>query len=83
MGSDFLESYLQLPTQDKPLEDLGRVGRWVSAEQAWRSKVLRGSRTSTHRMVTGGLPARYQTAVWEVSSTMRVVPSYQETAATV
>ena len=38
---------------------------------------------STQRMVTAGLPERYQTAVWEVSSTVRVVPSYQETAATV
>ena len=28
-------------------------------------------------MGTGGLPERYQTAVCEVSSTVRVVPSYQ------
>ena len=34
-------------------------------------------------MMTGGLPERYQTAVWKVSSTMRVVPSYHATAATV
>ena len=34
-------------------------------------------------MMTGGLPERYQTAVWEVSSTARVVPSYQDTAALV
>ena len=32
-------------------------------------------------MTAGGLPERYQTAVWEVSSTMRVAPSYQATAA--
>ena len=40
-----------------------------------------GSRISTQRMRTGGLPERYQTAVWEVSSTARVMPSYQATAA--
>ena len=41
MGPDFLEEPapylirgdLQLPTQDKPLQDLGRVCGWVSAEQ--------------------------------------------------
>ena len=32
-------------------------------------------------MRTGGLPERYQTAVWEVSSTARVMPSYQATSA--
>ena len=40
-----------------------------------------GSRISTQRMRTGGLPERYQTAVWEVSSTARVMPSYQATSA--
>ena len=38
-----------------------------------------GSRISAQRMRTGGLPERYQTAVWEVSSTVRVAPSYQAT----
>ena len=42
-------------------------------------KVPWGSRINTQRMRTGGLPERYQTAVWEVSSTVRVVPSYQAT----
>ena len=36
-----------------------------------------GSRTKTHRRGTCGLPERYQTAVWEVSPYVRVVPSYQ------
>ena len=40
-----------------------------------------GSRISTQRMGTGDLPERYQTAVWEVSSTVRVAPSYQANAA--
>ena len=35
-----------------------------------------GSRISTQRMRTGGLPERYQTAVWEVSSTARVIPGH-------
>ena len=48
--------------------------------KAWGSKVPWGSRISTQRMRTGGLPERYQTAVWEVSSTVRVVPSYQATS---
>ena len=51
--------------------------------RAWGSKTPRGSRISTQRMVTAGLPERYQTAVCEVSSTMRVVPSYQAMAAMV
>ena len=34
-------------------------------------------RTKTQRRGTGGLPERYQTAVCEVSSTVRVVPLYQ------
>ena len=42
-----------------------------------------GSRTKTQRRGTGGLPERYQTAVCEVSSTVRVVPLYQATAAVV
>jgi len=29
------------------------------------------------------LPERYQTAVWQVSSTVRVAPSYHDTATTV
>ena len=48
----------------------------------WGSKAHWGSRISTQRMMTGGLPERYQTAVWKVS-TARVVPSYQDTAALV
>ena len=83
MGSHLLKGDFQLPAQDKPLQDLGRVCRWVGAEQAWGWKAPWGSRINTQRMVTGGLPERYQTAVWEVSSTMRVAPSYQATAATV
>ena len=51
--------------------------------RAWGSKAPSGSLTSTQRTVTAGLLQRYQTAVWEVSSTVRVVPSYQDTAATV
>ena len=42
-----------------------------------------GSRTKTQRRGTGGLPERYQTAVCEVSSTVRVAPLYQATAAVV
>ena len=75
MGSDFLEGDLQLPTQDKPLQDLGRVCRGVGAEESLR---IDGALGITQRMVTGGLPERYQTAVWEVSYTMWVAPSYQE-----
>ena len=41
--------------------------------RALGSKALWGSRTSTQRTVTAGLPERYQTMVWEMSSTMRVV----------
>ncbi len=48
--------------------------------KAWVAKEPLGSRISTQRMRTGGLPERYQTAVWEVSSTVRVAPSYQATA---
>ena len=62
---------------------------WIgSAEEsvqrrAWGSKAPWGSRISTQRMDTAGFPERYQTAVWEVSSTVRVVPLYQATAAVV
>ena len=48
--------------------------------KAWVAKAPWGSRISTQRMRTGGLPERYQTAVWEVSSTVRVAPLYQATA---
>ncbi len=34
VGPHLLESDLQLPTQHKPLEDLGRDCRWVGAEQS-------------------------------------------------
>ena len=51
--------------------------------RSWGSKVPPGSRISIRRMVTASLPERYQAAVWEVSSTMRVAPWYQDTAATV
>jgi len=64
------------------VEYLGRVCCRSVQRIAWGSKTPWGSRISTQRMVTAGLPERYQTAVWEVSSTMRVVPSYQDTAAT-
>ena len=49
--------------------------------KAWVAKAPWGSRINTQRMRTGGLPERYHTAVWEVSSTARVVPSYQATVA--
>ena len=42
--------------------------RACGAKEPW------GSRISTQRMGTGGLPERYQTAVREVSSTVRVAP---------
>ena len=45
--------------------------------KAWGVNSPCGSRTKTQRRDTGGLPERYQTAVWDVSSTVRVVPSYQ------
>ena len=45
--------------------------------KAWGVNSLCGSRTKTQRRGTGGLPERYQTAVCDVSSTVRVVPSYQ------
>ena len=34
MGSSFLEGDLQLPTQDKPFQDLGRVSRRVGGQQS-------------------------------------------------
>ena len=39
-----------------------------------------GSRTSAQR-ITGGLPGWYQRAVCEASSSVRMVPSYQDTDA--
>ena len=36
VGSDFLKGDLRLPTQHKPLQDLGRVCRRVGAEQGLR-----------------------------------------------
>ena len=83
VGAHLLKGDFQLPAQDKPFQDLGWVRRRISAEQSLGSKAPWGSRASTQQMVTGGLPERYQTAVCEVSSTMRVVPSYQDTAATI
>ena len=71
---------LQLPAQDKPFQDLGRVRRWVGAQQGLGGEGALGIAVSTQRMRTGGLPERYQTAVYDVSSTVRVVPSYQATA---
>ena len=67
----------QLPAQDKPFQDLGRVRRWVGAQQGLGGEGALGIAVSTQRMRTGGLPERYQTAVCDVSSTVRVVPSYQ------
>ena len=34
VGSHLLKCDFQLPAQDKPLEDLGRVCLWVGAEQS-------------------------------------------------
>ena len=65
------------------MHDLSRVCRGVGAEQGLWGEGSLGSRISTQRMITGGLPERYQTAVWEVSSTVRVVLSYQATVAVV
>ena len=78
MGPRFLKSDLKLPAQHKPLQDLCRRCRRVGARRAWGSKAPWGSRISTQRMRTGGLPERYQTAVWEVSSTASaaIVPSH-------
>ena len=59
-----------------------RVGSAAGSVQcsACGAKEPWGSRISTQRMGTGNLPGRYQTAVREVSSTVRVAPSYQATA---
>ena len=40
MGAHFLEGDFELPRQHKPLEDLGRVRRWVGAEQGLRIEGL-------------------------------------------
>ena len=51
--------------------------------RAWGAKASWGSRINTQRMRTSGLPEPYHTAVWEVSSTARLVPSCQATSALV
>ncbi len=86
MGAGLLKGDLP-PEADQRRTNHSRI--WVGSadgsvqRRAWGSNVPSGSRTITQRMRTGGLPELYQTAVWEVSSTVRMVPSYQDTAATV
>ena len=80
MSPHLLEGDLQLPAQHKPFQDLEPEplsGR-CRGGPGYPTR-LRGSRTSTQRIGTGGLPQWYQTAVWEASSTTRTVPSYQAT----
>ena len=92
MGAGFLKEpapYLirgDLPPKaDQRRTNHARI--WVGSadasvqSRAWGSKAPSGSRASAQRMVTAGLPERYQTAVWEASSSVRVVPSYHATAA--
>ena len=79
VGAHLLKGDLQLPAQDKPFQDLGRIRRRVSTEQSLGVEGALGVSDQDPRMRTGGLPERYHTAVWEVSSTVRVVPSYQAT----
>ena len=82
VGPCFLEGDLQLPTQGKPLQDLGRVRRQACAEEGPGTAGVFWIRTSAQRMGTADLPERYQTAIWDASSTMRVAPSLGTTAAT-
>ena len=80
VGPHLLKGNLQLPAEHKPFQYLDRVRRRVGTEQGLGGESAQGSRISTQRMRTGGLPERYQTAVWEASFTVRVVPSYQATS---
>ena len=73
-----VEGDLQLPAQYKPFQDLGRVRRRVGTEQGLSLGV---SDQHPANEDGPGLPERYQTAVWEVSSTARVMPAYQATSA--
>lgn len=49
-------------------------------KRAWGSKCPKGSRMRTQRNGTTGLPGWYQTAVSDVMSNGRMVPSYQGAA---
>ena len=75
------ERWPPVASAGQTFQDLGRVRRRVGTEQGLGAKAPWRSRINTQRMSTGGLPERYQVAVCEVSSTVRVVPSYQATAA--
>ena len=77
MGAAFLEGDLQLPARDEPLEDIDGSGVEIGAEEGLRWSSPSGSRTSSHRIGTGGKPPWYQTAVPVASSTMRLVRPYQ------
>src|SRR5712671_4855114 len=76
MSAGFLEGDFDLPATDEPGEDIGRTLRSVARKACGWSSPL-GSRTSSQRIGTGGVPPRYQMAVPLAISTRRLVRPYQ------